>query len=247
MSDLAWEAEGDGPPALLLVHPGLGDRSFWDLAWPALTSRARAIRFDQRGFGASPDPVAPYAPAADAAAVLDAAGSDRAVAIGVSFGARVALDLAAAHPERVAALVLASGPGAPDAAMEARFDEVDAAVERGDLDGANAIEVDLWAGHADARLRAWLVPQNRALLERQAGFEHEPTFGEPPEALGMPVLVLLGEHDVPSTIAGARATAERLGAEVVTVPGAGHLLGREAPEAFLAAVEPFVRAAWPSA
>jgi pimeloyl-ACP methyl ester carboxylesterase len=61
------------------------------------------------------------------------------------------------------------------------------------------------------------------------------------------VLVLLGERDQPSTIAGARRVAEGAGAEVVTVPGAGHLLGREEPEAFLAAVEPFVRAAWPSA
>ena len=42
---------------------------------------------------------------------LDAAGVERAVILGVSFGGVVALRFAAAHPDRTAALVLASTPG----------------------------------------------------------------------------------------------------------------------------------------
>ncbi len=252
MTDLAWESDGAGPPDLLLLHPGLGDRSFWDLAWPRLAALGRASRFDARAFGASPDPTGSFAPAADAVSVLDAAGSDQAVVVGVSYGSRIALDVAVGWPERVRALVLVSGPGSPDPALEARFEEVDEAMDRGEVDVANAIEMALWAEHAAPEVRAWLEPQNRALLVRQQHLEHEPDFLEPPAPerpgdVRCPVLVLLGERDQPSTIAGARKVAEGTGAAVVTVPGAGHLLGREEPEAFLAAVEPFVRAAWPSA
>ena len=241
MTDLAWEAAGDGERTLLLLHPGLSDRSFWDLAWPGLTTLGRAIRFDARAFGASPDPVASYSPADDAVAVLDAAGAQRAVLVGVSFGSRVALDVAVAHPERVEGLVLVSGPGDDDEDLEARFDEVDAAIERGDLDAANELEVDLWAAKADPAVRDWVRAQNRVLLGRQPQIEHEPALLEP-EATGRldevaaPVLVLLGEHDQPSAMAGARAVAAGTGAEVVVLPGAGHLLGREQPEAFVAAL-----------
>jgi 3-oxoadipate enol-lactonase len=250
VTDLAWEAAGEGPPDLLLLHPGLGDRSFWDPAWARLARLGRAIRFDARAFGASPDPAGSFSPAEDAVAVLDAAGAERAVVVGVSYGSRAALDVAVGWPDRVAGLVLVSGPGEDDAALEARLAGVDAALEHGDFDAANAIEVDVWARDAAPEVREWVTAHNRALLERQAPLEDEPVFLEPPaaERLGevhAPVLVLLGERDQPSTIAGARKVAEGADAEVVIVPGAGHLLGREEPEAFLAALEPFLRAASP--
>jgi 3-oxoadipate enol-lactonase len=242
VTDLAWEAEGDGPPDLLLLHPGLADRTFWDLAWPGLTTLGRAIRFDARGFGASPDPEGPWSPADDAAAVLDAAGAERAIVVGVSFGSHVALELAVRRPERVAGLVLVSGPGVEDEELEQRFEEVDAAMERGDVDAANVIEINLWAERASAEVRAWVLGQNRALLERQAPWEHEPQLTEPPAAdLRVPALVLLGEHDTRQTVKGAQTAAREAGARVVVVPRAGHLLGREEPEALLAALEPFVR------
>jgi 3-oxoadipate enol-lactonase len=248
VTDLAWEAAGDGPPDLLLLHPGLCDRSFWDLAWPGLTALGRAIRFDARAFGASPDPVGSWSPAQDAVGVLDAAGSSRAIVIGVSYGSRTALDVAVGWPDRVAGLVLVAGPGEEDEALEAEFTAVDEAVERGDLDAANAIEVDLWAARASDDVRAWVREQNRRLLERQAPIEHEPVFLEPPatERVGevrAPVLVLLGEHDQPSTVAGAQKAAAAIGAEVHVVPHAGHLLGREEPEAFLAQLEEFLKRA----
>ena len=53
MTDLAWDDAGEGPPDLLLLHPGLTDRTFWDLAWPGLVRLGRAIRFDARAFGDS--------------------------------------------------------------------------------------------------------------------------------------------------------------------------------------------------
>src|SRR4051794_8082940 len=112
---LEVDVAGSGPPALLLLHPGVTDRSFWDPLWDALAGRARVIRYDHRAFGASDDPEGPWSPAEDARAVLDAAGVDRAVVVGVSYGSTVALNLAVAHPERVAGVAVVSGPTLPDA------------------------------------------------------------------------------------------------------------------------------------
>src|SRR6476620_285567 len=79
-----------------------------------LRSFARLVRFDRRGIGLS-DPVAPKAPptleqwVGDGLAVLDAAGSSQAVVLASAEASPVALLLAAAHPQRVGALVIING------------------------------------------------------------------------------------------------------------------------------------------
>jgi pimeloyl-ACP methyl ester carboxylesterase len=105
---LAWESTGDGPP-VLLIH-GLGyARWGWEPLAPLLAVRHRVIAFDNRGIGASDAPAGPYAVAdmaADALAVLDAAGIATAHVVGTSLGGMVAQELAATAPERVDRLVL---------------------------------------------------------------------------------------------------------------------------------------------
>jgi pimeloyl-ACP methyl ester carboxylesterase len=81
------------------------DRQWVD--WPA---RYDVTRVDLRGFGRSGRPTGSFSHAGDLLAVLDASGIERAGFVGASFGGLVALDLAASHPERVAALVLADAP-----------------------------------------------------------------------------------------------------------------------------------------
>jgi pimeloyl-ACP methyl ester carboxylesterase len=103
---------GDGPP-LLLLRPLGGSVRSWGLFASALAARTRVLVFDPRGAGASsPAPVATTtrSMAADAVAVLDALGVDRAHVYGVSLGGMVACWLAADAPARVAKLVLASTP-----------------------------------------------------------------------------------------------------------------------------------------
>lgn len=75
----------------------------------------RGIAFDQRGFGESDRPVSGYSiaeMAADAVALLDALGIEQATLVGHSFGTFVARQVAIAHSERVAALMLI-GTGFP--------------------------------------------------------------------------------------------------------------------------------------
>jgi pimeloyl-ACP methyl ester carboxylesterase len=94
---------------LLLLH-GLSDswHSFLPLL-PHLPHRARALAFTERGHGQSSKPRGDYSLdmlVKDAIAFLDAMHVDRAIIAGHSMGAAVATSLAAAHPERVAGLVL---------------------------------------------------------------------------------------------------------------------------------------------
>ncbi|HST24046.1 MAG TPA: alpha/beta fold hydrolase [Blastocatellia bacterium] len=117
-----WEEHGSGPPLLLIM--GLGyTLDMWNRALPALAERYRTIVFDNRGVGRSDVPPGPYsiqAMAADARAVMEAAGIDKGHVFGVSMGGMIAQEFALQYPERVKSLVLGctacGGPKAVPAA-----------------------------------------------------------------------------------------------------------------------------------
>jgi pimeloyl-ACP methyl ester carboxylesterase len=96
---------------LLLPTWSLMHSRHWKMQIPYLARHCRVVTFDGRGNGRSDRPAeaAAYADAefaADAIAVLDATGTDRAVAAGLSMGAGYAVRLAVDHPSRVLGLVL---------------------------------------------------------------------------------------------------------------------------------------------
>src|SRR5437868_5473558 len=126
-SSIAYQVVGHGPIDVVLV---LGFATHLDLQWDMppfarfferIGSFARLILFDKRGTGLS-DPVT-EAPTLeeridDVRAVMDAAGSERAAFFGISEGGPMSVLFAAAHPDRVTALVLHGAMGrtteAPD-------------------------------------------------------------------------------------------------------------------------------------
>jgi len=115
---IAYQVVGDGPIDIVYV-PGFVSHVelIWDLP-PAvhlierMASFARLILFDKRGTGLS-DPVvgAPMLEERmeDVRAVMEAAGSERAVLLGVSEGVPMSILFAATHPELTTALVLYGG------------------------------------------------------------------------------------------------------------------------------------------
>jgi pimeloyl-ACP methyl ester carboxylesterase len=107
-----WERYGDGAPTVLLLPAwSIIHSRQWKAQVSYLARHYRVVTFDGRGNGRSDRP--PTAAAynddqyvADAVAVLDATGTDRAVLVGLSRGGRWAVELAATWPERVLGAVL---------------------------------------------------------------------------------------------------------------------------------------------
>jgi pimeloyl-ACP methyl ester carboxylesterase len=101
-----WEAEGQGVPILLIMGHLYSARMWYPLL-PALKDY-RVIRFDNRGTGQSDTTsgVTVEQMAADARAVLDAAGEADAHVYGVSMGGGIAGEFGMAYPERVRSLTL---------------------------------------------------------------------------------------------------------------------------------------------
>ena len=114
---LAWTAIGEGPVDILVLLGGFSHvEHLWDepgLAryFERMATFSRVILMDRRGVGLS-DPVSgPLTmdeECEDILAVLDAAGSRRAVPYGYTWGGPLAIRFAARHPDRARALVLYS-------------------------------------------------------------------------------------------------------------------------------------------
>jgi pimeloyl-ACP methyl ester carboxylesterase/predicted glycosyltransferase len=112
---VVWQMYGelarpDDPAVLLLPTWCIVPAEVWKFQVPFLARRTRVVTFDPRGNGASDRPTrtSAYARAhqtRDALDVLDATGTERAVVVALSMGNLHALDLAADHPDRVAAWV----------------------------------------------------------------------------------------------------------------------------------------------
>ena len=94
---------------LVLVHGNFDRLETWDRLRPLLEADFRVVTLDLPGFGASPNPRSAYGVDACAAALAEALKAhriDHAVFVGNSLGGAVVAAFAAAHPERVDALVL---------------------------------------------------------------------------------------------------------------------------------------------
>ena len=82
---LPYEVAGEGT-GVVLAHAGIADMRQWDPQWEALTARHRVVRYDLRGFGRADVVETRFSNRADLVAVMDAAGLDRAVLVGLLAG-----------------------------------------------------------------------------------------------------------------------------------------------------------------
>ena len=127
---LAYAVSGDGPPlvkaANWLTHLEHDwESSIWRHWLRTLSTDFQLLRYDERGCGLSDwdtDHFSVETWASDLLTVVDAAGYERFPLLGISQGAAVAVEFAAAHPDRVSVLILYGsyvagplGPAADDA------------------------------------------------------------------------------------------------------------------------------------
>lgn len=110
-----YDLQGEGEPLLLIPYTS-ADHACWAFQLPAYTEHFSCIAIDLPGSGDSDKPAGPYSTEghADQVAALGAIGIERAHVAGMSFGAAVAMHLAAGHPDRVHSRSLHSGWHASD-------------------------------------------------------------------------------------------------------------------------------------
>ncbi|WP_395726740.1 alpha/beta fold hydrolase [Nakamurella sp.] len=233
-------------PPLVLVHAFPLDSRMFDGIRPAVAGRTRLLTPDLRGFGGGPPlrSIGAAAPdltvfADDVLAELDTAGIERAVVGGVSMGGYIALNLLRRHPDRVAGLVLAdTRSGADDdAALERRRAAADHA-DRGEIAAGPDAIAPLVADTASGLLRADLAAIAGAVPAATIAWSQRAMAARPDStavvaAVTVPVLVVVGEKDTVTPPAVARqlaATAPE--AELVELPGVGHLSPAEDPVGF---------------
>ena len=253
---IAYDAIGEGPD-VLLVHAGVNDRRSWRHVVDRLSPRHRCIAYDMRGYGETEhEPQDGWSTVDDALAVLDATGAERPAVVACSMGGQLAIDLALAHPERVAALVLVGTAvrGAPYPEGEGPSAELDErawrAAEAGDLDEANRVEAWLWLDGATAPEGRVQGEARELFLDMNARAHRAPPPGEeaePPAAwprlgeIAVPVLMLAGRLDAEEILAvNEQAAALIPGAELRWLEGVAHVPHLEADPATLDAIEGFV-------
>ena len=253
---LHYEVAGGGEP-LVLVHAGIADGRMWDAQVDVFSKHFRTVRYDMRGFGASPMVAGPYSHHADLRALLDALGIERASFVGCSMGGATVIDFALENPQRVRALVLvgsAVGGFGFDEEPPEEWEELVAAEERGDLERVSELEVGMWVDGprrgpeaVDPTVRDLVREMNLIALKNEAlqlGEELEP---DSPAAsrlhqLHAPTLVLVGDEDRPRTLAAADLLEEELpNAQKVVMAGTAHLPNMERPEEFDRLVLDFLR------
>jgi 3-oxoadipate enol-lactonase len=247
--ELYAEVAGEGPE-IVLFHEGICDSRMWDAQWETFTRSHRVLRFDFRGFGRSPLEPGRFANARDVLDLLDRHGFARAALVGVSLGGRVALEVALAAPERIAALVLV-GSGLPghdwSEEMKATWEEEEAALRSGNLDEAVEISLRTWVDgprrkpeDVDPGVRARVAEMQRRAYELQLPFEDEAEeellVEDVVQRLGeikVPTLVLVGEEDVPDMHAIADRLAREIpGARRATIANTAHVPSIERPHEF---------------
>jgi len=247
------EVRGAGPP-LLLLHGFTGDAATWARRLPALAAHATTVAVDLIGHGASDAPLsaARYSMAhcvADLLALLDALDlGPRVGVLGYSMGARIALHVANAAPERVAALVLESGsPGlatgeerrarrASDAALATAIerDGVEAFVARWERLPLFATQERLPMAAREELRRQRLRNSVTGLANslRGMGTGAQESLWDRLGVMSVPTLLVAGALDDKFCRIG-RAMADAMPrAALAIVPDAGHAVHLERPEAF---------------
>jgi pimeloyl-ACP methyl ester carboxylesterase len=255
--ELFYELQGQGR-AVMLLHAGLMTRHQWDAQWPLLVSEHRVLRYDARGHGQSSAPAGDYAHYEDLRYVMEGLGVERAVLVGLSLGARTAIDFALAYPEMVEGLVLAS-PGVSgwefrDPFVVARQREMLEAAAARDAGALVELALRTWVDgphrapeQVDAAVREHARAMIWASLPKQAAAQGELLeigAADRTAELRAPIVAIYGGADA----SDMREIVDLLGhtlpsAKTAVLAGAGHMLNLEQPEEFNRLLLDFLRSA----
>ena len=266
---LAYQVLGDGPMDVLLLDQWFSHmEAQWEVPpLAALRERlagfGRLIMFDKRGTGLS-DPIPTSALPTieewmkDVPAILDAVGSEKAAVIANIGGGILAIPFAAAHPERVASLILvdcfARFQAAPDFPIGAPAATVPEALDQAEDSSGRGSMIDLFAPSVaqDERLRrAW------SRYERQSASPgstraivrliYESDVRGVLPAIRVPTLVIHRAQASGFRVEHGRYLAQQIpGARYVELPGVDNLIWAGDQEAMVAEIQDFITGVRPA-
>lgn len=256
--DLAFERKGEGP-LLVVLHGLLGSGRNWASLAKRFAAAHTVLTADARNHGRSPwDPAMSYLDqAADVAALIEAQDAGPAAVMGHSMGGKTAMALALTRPELVERLIVADISPVPhdrarfgDYIRAMREIDLDAVTRRGDADRQLAeVEPDpavrgfLLLNLASEQGRFFWRPNLEGLLAAMTDVLDWPGELDGRRYEG-PALVVKGgaspyvrpEHE-------AAFRSHFPACRIETVPGAGHWVHAEAPDAYFEVVDRFLREA----
>ena len=243
---IAYQVLGSGPLDLVFV-PGFVSNieALWSAPMRAaffrrLASFARLILFDKRGTGMSDRTSQLFSleqRMEDVHAVMDAAGSERAVLFGLSEGGPMSLVFGASYPQRTSALILYGSyakrswaPDYPHGWKDEKWESVLANVER-NWGTPQGIDLSMWAPSIanDEKLASAAAAYFRAGASPGAvlavwKMNREIDVRDILPSVRVPTLVLHRVGDRVIDIENARYMAGRIpGAKLVELPGIDHM------------------------
>ncbi len=258
-----YEDTGGAGPAILFLHEYAGDHRSWAGQVAELKDRYRCISVAGRGYPPSdcPDDPAAYSQElmnADALAVLDAAGVEKAHVAGLSMGAFTALQLAQFHANRViSATAAAGGSGSADgkAARQGFVTEalgLASMMERQSVIPAEA----MCKGPTRIQLKAkneaaWAVSVEHLLQHPAHAAAHmlrgvqvgRPSLRDQQDTLAAvtgPLLLMVGDEDTSCLHVNVWLKQVMPAARLMVFPASGHALNLEEPDLFNQALAGFV-------
>jgi 3-oxoadipate enol-lactonase len=247
---LNYQVDGNPAGAPLLFSNSLGTtHELWRPQIATLSSDFRIIRYDTRGHGASGVPPGPYtldSLGADAVAILDDAGIDRAHVCGLSLGGLTAMWLGVHRRERVRTLTLACT--AARIANTMMWEERIAQVKTFGL-----------AALADAAMGRWFTAAYRTAHPEIVDIYHRMMAGTPADgyaaccaairdadlrseisSISLPTLVIAGHHDPVTPPADAEDIGSRVRGARVSLLDAAHIANVEQADAFNGLLSAFI-------
>ena len=255
---IVYKVYGDGDPTLLLMPAwSIVSSRFWKGQTAYLARHFRVVTFDGRGAGESGKPAGPefYVDrhfADDTLAVLDATETENAVLVGLSRGARWALQAAMKAPDRVRGIIAIG----PSAGLAGKRNEKERESWSGTGDTGTGWDVyhpSAWLnGRYDEFLRVFFdsmfpEPHSTKPIEDGIGWGHEigperladtetarlaeddPSFVAELPKISCPMLVIHGDRDSIRPHSEGRALADATGGALVSVVGGGHGLPARDP------------------
>jgi 3-oxoadipate enol-lactonase len=252
---LVYEMRGQGYP-LILVHGHPFNRSIWDAQVAALSADYQVITFDLRGYGQSSSSLS-YVPlnlfARDVEALRQALGLKQFALAGLSMGGQIALEYYRCYPARVGALLLLDTFATLDSEegqvkrrvtatrLEAEGMEPYATEVLSMMIAATTLLQQPKVATAVLHMMQTTPPHGAAAALR--GRADRQNYTSLLATIQVPTLVLVGLEDAYTPVSDAVFMQQRIPrAQLVVLPGVGHLPTMEAPGECTQAMRDFLQA-----